>query len=90
MLTRKGALVVMGKGEMQREVPLNALVGQILEEWLEERNKIASAGERAWWMPGRRPPAARRRGRYRRIRWPWHPRSQSQALRQSAPLTGDQ
>ena len=32
--TRKGVLVVFGKGEMQREVPLNALVRQVLDEWL--------------------------------------------------------
>lgn len=35
--TRKGVLVVMGKGEMRREVPLNALVRQVLDEWLEQR-----------------------------------------------------
>jgi integrase/recombinase XerC len=34
---RKGVLVVMGKGEMRREVPLNALVRQILDEWLGHR-----------------------------------------------------
>ncbi|MDQ6777078.1 MAG: tyrosine-type recombinase/integrase [Actinomycetota bacterium] len=50
ILTRKGVLVVMGKGEMQREVPLNALVRQILDEWLEERVKIAPDGERALWI----------------------------------------
>jgi site-specific recombinase XerD len=50
ILTRKGVLVVMGKGEMRREVPLNALVRQILEEWLKERKKIARAGERALWI----------------------------------------
>jgi integrase/recombinase XerC len=50
ILTRKGILIVMGKGEMRREVPLNALVRQILEEWLEERKKIAPAGERASWV----------------------------------------
>ncbi len=50
ILTRKGVLVVMGKGEMRREVPLNALVRQILDEWLEERKKIARDGERALWV----------------------------------------
>jgi site-specific recombinase XerD len=50
ILTRKGVLVVMGKGEMRREVPLNALVRQILEEWLKERKKIAPEGERALWV----------------------------------------
>ena len=50
ILTRKGVLVVMGKGEFQREVPLNALVRQILGEWLEERKTIARDGERALWV----------------------------------------
>jgi site-specific recombinase XerD len=50
ILTRKGVLVVMGKGEMQREVPLNALVRQVLEEWLEERKKLARDGEPALWV----------------------------------------
>lgn len=36
ILTRKGVLVVIGKGEVQREVPLNALVRQVLDEWLEQ------------------------------------------------------
>jgi site-specific recombinase XerD len=48
--TRKGVLVVMGKGEMQREVPLNALVRQVLDEWLEHRATIAGVGERALWV----------------------------------------
>ncbi|MGO9752141.1 MAG: tyrosine recombinase XerC [Solirubrobacteraceae bacterium] len=48
--TRKGVLVVFGKGEMQREVPLNALVRQVLEEWLEDRDAIAAEGERALWV----------------------------------------
>ncbi len=48
--TRKGVLVVMGKSEMQREVPLNALVRQVLEKWLEERDAIAGEGERALWV----------------------------------------
>jgi site-specific recombinase XerC len=37
ILTRKGVLVVIGKREVQREVPLNALVRQVLDEWLDER-----------------------------------------------------
>ena len=42
--TRKGVLVVFGKGEIQREVPLNALVRQILDEWLEQRDQVAREG----------------------------------------------
>ena len=48
--TRKGVLVVFGKGEMQREVPLNALVRQVLDEWLEHRATVAGAGERSLWV----------------------------------------
>ncbi len=48
--TRKGVLVVMGKGEVQREVPLNAFVRQILDEWLEHRATLAGVGERALWV----------------------------------------
>ena len=48
--TRKGVLAVMGKGEMQREVPLNALVRQVLDEWLEQRFVLAREGERALWV----------------------------------------
>ena len=48
--TRKGVVVVFGKGEMQREVPLNALVRQVLDEWLEERGALAREGERALWV----------------------------------------
>ncbi len=39
--TRKNVLAMMGKGEMGREVPLNALVRQILDEWLGHRATIA-------------------------------------------------
>jgi integrase len=42
--TRKGVLVVMGKGEMRHEVPLTALVRQVLDEWLEHR----ANGRRRW------------------------------------------
>ena len=38
---RKGVLVVLGKGELRREVPLNALVRQVLDEWLEHRKTLA-------------------------------------------------
>lgn len=47
---RKGVLVVVGKGEIQREVPLNALVRQVLEEWLEQRTVLAADRERALWV----------------------------------------
>jgi len=47
---RKGVLVVLGKGELRREVPLNALVRQVLEEWLAERAKLVREGERALWV----------------------------------------
>ena len=50
ILTRKGVLVVLGKGEVQREVPLNALVRQVLDEWLEQRKDIAADGERALFV----------------------------------------
>ena len=49
---RKGVLVVFGKGELRREVPLNALVRQVLEEWLEQRETLAADGERALWVSG--------------------------------------
>ena len=44
IMTRKGVLAVVGKGEIRREVPLNALVRQVLDEWLK------SEGERALWV----------------------------------------
>jgi len=47
---RKGVLRVMGKGEMQREVPVNALVRQVLEEWLEHRAALARPDERGLWV----------------------------------------
>jgi site-specific recombinase XerD len=47
---RKGVLSVRGKGEMQRELPLNALVRQVLDEWFEHRGTIAGEGERALWV----------------------------------------
>ena len=50
ILTRKGVLVVLGKGEVQREVPLNALVRQVLDEWLERRMEIAAGDERALFV----------------------------------------
>ncbi len=50
IMTRKGVLVVIGKGEVQREVPLNALVRQVLDEWLEQRKDIAADGEPALFV----------------------------------------
>jgi len=50
IMTRKGVLVVIGKGDVQREVPLNALVRHVLEEWLEHRTALARDGERALWV----------------------------------------
>jgi site-specific recombinase XerD len=47
---RRGVLVVVGKGEIRREVPLNALVRQVLEEWLQQRDEVARDGERALWV----------------------------------------
>ena len=47
---RKGVVIVMGKGEIRREVPLNALLRQVLDEWLEHRATIAGVGERALWI----------------------------------------
>ena len=44
---RKGVVIVRsGKGDAYREVPLNALVRQVLEEWLAERKLKAGDGER--------------------------------------------
>ncbi|MDQ3164344.1 MAG: tyrosine-type recombinase/integrase, partial [Actinomycetota bacterium] len=50
IMPRKGVLAVVGKGEVQREVPLNALVRQVLDEWLEQRKELAAPGERALWV----------------------------------------
>jgi integrase len=50
IMTRKGVLAVMGKGEIQRDVPLNALVRQVLDEWLEEGDALAREGEPALWV----------------------------------------
>ncbi len=48
MSARKGVVVVRsGKGDAYREVPLNALVRQVLSEWLTERDERAAEGERA-------------------------------------------
>jgi site-specific recombinase XerD len=48
---RKGVVIVRsGKGDAFREVPLNALARQLLEEWLRERKRLAGAGERALFI----------------------------------------
>ncbi|MGH2916228.1 MAG: tyrosine-type recombinase/integrase [Solirubrobacteraceae bacterium] len=48
---RKGLVVVRsGKGDTYREVPLNALVRQVLEEWTAERKTRAPDGERAFFL----------------------------------------
>jgi site-specific recombinase XerD len=51
MTARKGLVIVRsGKGDAYREVPLNALVRQVLEEWIGERAKRAPDGERAFFL----------------------------------------
>ena len=48
---RKGLVIVRsGKGDAYRELPLNALVRQVLEEWLGERQARAAEGERALFI----------------------------------------
>jgi integrase/recombinase XerC len=48
---RKGRVVVRsGKGDLLREVPLNPLVRQVLDEWLAERTVIAAPGEQAVFL----------------------------------------
>ena len=64
---RKGVLVIRsGKGDEYREVPLNALARQVLDEWLEQRPTLAAEDEPA--LCSSRPGAGGcRRGRP--IRW---------------------
>jgi site-specific recombinase XerD len=51
MSARKGVVIVRsGKGDAYREVPLNALVRQVLEEWLKERGARAAEGDRALFV----------------------------------------
>lgn len=51
---RKGKLVIRsGKGDAFREVPLNALLRQVLDEWIEERQNLAGQGERALFVSAR-------------------------------------
>jgi len=48
---RKGVVIVRsGKGDAYREVPLNALVRQVLEEWSGERARRAPERERAFFL----------------------------------------
>ncbi|MGI8559630.1 MAG: tyrosine-type recombinase/integrase [Solirubrobacteraceae bacterium] len=48
---RKGIVVVRsGKGDAYRVVPLNALVRQVIEEWIAERGGRAPDGERAFFV----------------------------------------
>jgi len=51
---RKGVLVVRaGKGDAYREVPLNALARQVLDEWLEQRKTLAGEDEHALFVSAR-------------------------------------
>jgi len=48
---RKGLVLVRsGKADAYREVPLNALVRQVIEEWRSERQRRAPEGERAFFL----------------------------------------
>lgn len=48
---RKGVVIVRsGKGDTYREVPLNALVRQVLDEWLTERGTLVPDGQRALFL----------------------------------------
>jgi integrase/recombinase XerC len=48
---RKGLVIVRsGKGDAYRELPLNALVRQLVDEWLGERTRLAVEGERALFV----------------------------------------
>ena len=49
--SRKGTVVVRsGKRDAYREVPLNALARQVLDEWIEARKGLAAGGERALFV----------------------------------------
>jgi integrase/recombinase XerC len=51
MSARKGLVIVRsGKGDAYREIPLNALVRQVLAEWLAERKQLAVDDERALFL----------------------------------------
>jgi site-specific recombinase XerC len=48
---RKGLVIVRsGKGDAYREVPLNALVRQVLDEWISERRRLAADDGRALFI----------------------------------------
>jgi integrase/recombinase XerC len=48
---RKGLVLVRsGKGDAYREVPLNALVRQVFDEWLSERQRRVASSERAFFV----------------------------------------
>ena len=51
MSARKGVVIVRsGKGAAYREVPLNALVRRLLEEWLEVRQRLVGEGSTAFLL----------------------------------------
>lgn len=51
MSARKGVVVVRsGKGDAYREIPLNALVRRLLEEWLEVRERSAAKDATAFLL----------------------------------------
>jgi site-specific recombinase XerC len=52
---RKRRLMIrpLGKGDAFREVPLDALLRQVLDEWLEERKQLAPEDEEALFVSAR-------------------------------------
>ena len=43
-------MIRSGKGDAYREVPLNALARQVLDEWLEQRKQLAGEDEQALFV----------------------------------------